>query len=192
MFVIQDESGEDNDSSVEKVSSEEEEEAKDNKDKEEPKKKPAKKTEKKTAESKASEKAELSGRSVELKQNGKGIRFEDMIKEDGKVIKEVLQNMTIKIDNVKDSDKGESKDTTTKRRSSKDKRDKGDSGKSKSKSSSHKDIKDINERLKAQASYGEDVELDYDDIHYEGGKDKQTSDGEIESSVSWKIVFLEV
>lgn len=127
-------------------------------------------------------------RSVELKQDGEGISFEDSQKDDGSVVKEVLQNMTIKIDNVHDNDKAETRESSAKRRSSRDKKDKGDSAKSKSKSSSHKDIRDINERLRAQASYNEDVELDYDDIHYEG-KEKHGSEQDEESTVSL-IVFL--
>lgn len=96
--------------------------------------------------------------------------------------------MTIKIDtvNVDDSDKPEVREEK-RRRKSKEKKEKGDGGKTKGKGSGAKDIKDINERLKAQASYGEDVELDYDDIH-EDGKDKQVSDtdGEISVSILYK------
>lgn len=120
-----------------------------------------------------------------MKESGEGITLDDTGKEDGVVVKEVLQDMTIKIDNVKDRELTETKEPSVKRRTSKDKREKADGGKSKNKS--HKDIKDINERLKAQASYGEDVELDYDDIH-EDGKEKQGSDSDSDSSVSTYIL----
>ncbi|XP_052229764.1 zinc finger CCCH domain-containing protein 18-like isoform X2 [Dreissena polymorpha] len=129
-------------------------------------------------------------RSVEIKENGETVTIDDTGKDDGVIVKEILQNMTIKIDNVPDI-KEAKEDTKTKAsvhtRKTRDSKDRRDTTKSKAKTSSgHKDVRDIGERLKSQASYGEDVELDYDDTVHDDSKDKQgsESEGEIVSGSS--------
>lgn len=128
-------------------------------------------------------------RTVEVKQNGETVTIDDSGKEDGAIVQEILENMTIKIENNSPDEKSE---VQTKRRKSKDKKEKREIVKprSKSTSSSHKDTRDISERLKAQANYGEDVELDYDDTVHDETKDRQGSESEGEIMVS--INFLQV
>lgn len=107
------------------------------------------------------------------------VTIDDTGKEDSTIVKEILENMTIKVENVSE----DKEETSVKRRKSKDKKERRESAKPKSKSYM-KDTRDINERLKAQASYGDDVELDYDDTVHEEGKDKLASDSEGEITVS--------
>lgn len=157
-YIKEDESEVENSSGVENVSSDEEVE-----------------------DLKAAEDDKLdASRTVEVKQNGETVTIDDTGKEDGAIVKEMLDNMTIKIENSSNEEKTEVVD---KRRKPKDKKERRESAKSKTKSHV-KDTRDINERLKAQASYGDDVELDYDDTVHDEGKDKQASESEGEITVS--------
>ena len=149
------------------------------------------------------EKKSSTSRSVHVKQNGETITIDDAGKDEGTIVKEVLENMTIKIDNIQNgtepTEPEADKESSVKAKK-KDRKDRRESVKSRVKSGGTKDLRDIGDRLKAQASYGEEVELDYDDINDEARENKagSDSDGEIMVShvvntctVSWQIVDSE-
>lgn len=117
------------------------------------------------------------------------IQIDDTGKEEGAIVKEILENMTIQIENNKLENKT---DAVARRRKSKDKKDRRESVKFRLTSSSVKDTRDINERLKAQACYGDDVELDYDDTVHDESKDRQASESDGEITVSmWSMALLD-
>ena len=128
-------------------------------------------------------------RSVEVNQSVDIVTYDDTGKDDSVIVKEILETMTIKIENAGTGSGKLGGITNKSSEKVREKKQRRESSK-KTSSSSSKEIKDINERLKAQASYGgEDVELDYDDVH-EDAKEKQGSDSDGSVSICFIISGL--